>query len=144
MLALRCGSRLLSLRPVPRSSPLRFPAARTCSGGGARDPSAPAGNPLVYLDVDADGQPLGRVVLEVRPRPERAALRGRGPRESPAPRTGAVPGALRALVPHARALACFPTCRQGRRIGRRSPLGTLEKWRRGEGYVWTGELKVGS
>lgn len=65
MLALRCGSRLLGLRPVARSSPLRLPAARTCSGGGARDPSAAAGNPLVYLDVGADGQPLGRVVLEV-------------------------------------------------------------------------------
>lgn len=69
MLALRCGSRLLGLPPVPRSVPLRLPAARTCSGGGgARDPSSSAGNPLVYLDVGADGQPLGRVVLEVRPR----------------------------------------------------------------------------
>ena len=65
MLAVRCGSRLLGLLPVPRSLPLR-PAARTCSGG-PRNPSSSAGNPLVYLDVGADGQPLGRVVLEVRP-----------------------------------------------------------------------------
>lgn len=67
MLALRCGPRLLGLLPVPRSLPLRFPAARACSGSSARDPSSSAGNPLVYLDVGADGQPLGRVVLEVRP-----------------------------------------------------------------------------
>lgn len=65
MLAVRCGSRLLGLLHVPRSLPLR-PAARPCSGG-ARNPSSSAGNPLVYLDVGADGQPLGRVVLEVRP-----------------------------------------------------------------------------
>lgn len=67
MLALRCGSRLLGLLPVPCSLPLRLSAARACSGGGASDPSSSAGNPLVYLDVGADGQPLGRVVLEVRP-----------------------------------------------------------------------------
>lgn len=67
MLALRCCPRLLGLLPVPRSLPLRFPAARACSGSSARDPSSSAGNPLVYLDVGADGQPLGRVVLEVRP-----------------------------------------------------------------------------
>lgn len=58
MLALRRGPRLLGLLPAPR------PAARACS---SRAPSGP-GNPLVYLDVGADGQPLGRVVLEVRPR----------------------------------------------------------------------------
>uniref|UniRef100_A0A8C4N869 Peptidyl-prolyl cis-trans isomerase n=1 Tax=Equus asinus asinus TaxID=83772 RepID=A0A8C4N869_EQUAS len=68
MLALRCGPRLLGLLPVPRSAPLRLPAARACSGGGsARNPSSSSRNPLVYLDVGADGQPLGRVVLEVRP-----------------------------------------------------------------------------
>lgn len=79
MLALRCGSRLLGLLPVPRSWPLRLSAARACSGGGASDASSSAGNPLVYLDVGADGQPLGRVVLEVRPRTalERAGLRTR-------------------------------------------------------------------
>lgn len=67
MLALRCGPRLLGLLPVPRSAPRRLPAARACSGGGTRNPSSSSGNPLVYLDVGADGQPLGRVVLEVRP-----------------------------------------------------------------------------
>ncbi|MBZ3891436.1 Peptidyl-prolyl cis-trans isomerase F, mitochondrial [Sciurus carolinensis] len=67
MLALRCGSRLLGLLPVPRSAPLRLSAARTCSGGGGRNPSSSSsGNPLVYLDVGADGQPLGRVVLELK------------------------------------------------------------------------------
>lgn len=66
MLALRCCPRLLGLLPVPRSLPLRFPAARACSGSSARDPSSSAGNPLVYLDVGADGQPLGRVVLELK------------------------------------------------------------------------------
>ncbi|NWI12698.1 PPIF isomerase, partial [Crypturellus soui] len=34
-------------------------AARLCSGSSSK-------NPLVYLDVDADGQPLGRVVLELK------------------------------------------------------------------------------
>lgn len=69
MLALRCGPRLLGLLPVPRSAPLRLPALRACSsssgGGGSRDASSSSRNPLVYLDVGADGQPLGRVVLEV-------------------------------------------------------------------------------
>uniref|UniRef100_A0A3Q2HBQ9 Peptidyl-prolyl cis-trans isomerase n=1 Tax=Equus caballus TaxID=9796 RepID=A0A3Q2HBQ9_HORSE len=66
MLALRCRPRLLGLLPVPRSAPLRLPAARACSGGGsARNPSSSSRNPLVYLDVGADGQPLGRVVLEL-------------------------------------------------------------------------------
>lgn len=69
MLALRCGPRLLGLLPVPRSAPLRLPALRACSsssgGGGSRDSSSASRNPLVYLDVGADGQPLGRVVLEV-------------------------------------------------------------------------------
>ncbi|XP_036869220.1 peptidyl-prolyl cis-trans isomerase F, mitochondrial isoform X1 [Manis javanica] len=66
MLALRCGPRLLGLLPVPRSAPRRLPAARACSGGGTRNPSSSSGNPLVYLDVGADGQPLGRVVLELK------------------------------------------------------------------------------
>ncbi|XP_044896141.1 peptidyl-prolyl cis-trans isomerase F, mitochondrial isoform X2 [Felis catus] len=64
MLALRCGPRLLGLLRVPRSAPLRLPAARACSGVG--DPSPSSRNPLVYLDVGADGEPLGRVVLELK------------------------------------------------------------------------------
>jgi hypothetical protein len=67
MLALRCGPRLLGLLPSPRSAPLRLSAARACSSSGASDASSSSPrNPLVYLDVGADGQPLGRVVLEVR------------------------------------------------------------------------------
>lgn len=68
MLALRSGPRLLRLLSGPRSAPLRLSATRSCSSGGdSGDPSSSARNPLVYLDVGADGQPLGRVVLEVRP-----------------------------------------------------------------------------
>lgn len=65
MLALRCCPRLLGLLSGPRSAPLLLSATRACSDGGARDPNS-SRNPLVYLDVGADGQPLGRVVLEVR------------------------------------------------------------------------------
>ncbi|EDL01421.1 peptidylprolyl isomerase F (cyclophilin F), isoform CRA_a [Mus musculus] len=65
MLALRCGPRLLGLLSGPRSAPLLLSATRTCSDGGARGANSSSGNPLVYLDVGADGQPLGRVVLEV-------------------------------------------------------------------------------
>ncbi|CAK7303896.1 Peptidyl-prolyl cis-trans isomerase F, mitochondrial [Vulpes lagopus] len=61
MLALRRGPRLLGLL----RGPPRLPAARACSGG-ARDPPSSSGNPLVYLDVGADGLPLGRVVLELK------------------------------------------------------------------------------
>uniref|UniRef100_A0A452DKH3 Peptidyl-prolyl cis-trans isomerase n=1 Tax=Capra hircus TaxID=9925 RepID=A0A452DKH3_CAPHI len=75
MLALRCGPRLLGLLSSPRSAHLRLPAVRACSSGsGSRGPSSSSGNPLVYLDVGADGQPLGRVVLEVRP-PDRTNFR---------------------------------------------------------------------
>lgn len=67
MLALRRGPRLLGLLPARCAAP-PGPAARAYSSDGARDSSSSApGNPLVYLDVGADGQPLGRVVLEVRP-----------------------------------------------------------------------------
>lgn len=66
MLALRCGPRLLGLLSGPRSAPLLLSATRTCSDGGAREANSSSRNPLVYLDVGADGQPLGRVVLEVR------------------------------------------------------------------------------
>lgn len=66
MLALRCGPRLLGLLSGPRSAPLLLSTTRTCSDGGARGANSSSQNPLVYLDVGADGQPLGRVVLEVR------------------------------------------------------------------------------
>lgn len=66
MLALRCGPRLLGLLTGPRSAPLLLSTTRSCSDSGARDPNSSSRNPLVYLDVGADGQPLGRVVLEVR------------------------------------------------------------------------------
>lgn len=66
MLALRCGPRLLGLLSGPRSTPLLLSATRTCSDGGARGANSSSRNPLVYLDVGADGQPLGRVVLELK------------------------------------------------------------------------------
>lgn len=66
MLALRCGPRLIGLLSGQRSAPLLLSATRACSDSGARDPNSSSRNPLVYLDVGADGQPLGRVVLEVR------------------------------------------------------------------------------
>uniref|UniRef100_A0A8C0E5T9 Peptidyl-prolyl cis-trans isomerase n=1 Tax=Balaenoptera musculus TaxID=9771 RepID=A0A8C0E5T9_BALMU len=65
MQALRCGPRLLGQLSGPRSAHLLLPAARACSSG-SRDPSSSSRNPLVYLDVGADGQPLGRVVLELK------------------------------------------------------------------------------
>ncbi|XP_054937196.1 peptidyl-prolyl cis-trans isomerase F, mitochondrial [Physeter macrocephalus] len=65
MLALHCGPRLLGPLSGPRSAHLRLLAARACSSG-SRDPSSSSRNPLVYLDVGADGQPLGRVVLELK------------------------------------------------------------------------------
>uniref|UniRef100_A0ABK0L8K0 Peptidyl-prolyl cis-trans isomerase n=1 Tax=Rattus norvegicus TaxID=10116 RepID=A0ABK0L8K0_RAT len=66
MLALRCGPRLLGLLSGPRSAPLLLSTTRTCSDGGARGANSSSQNPLVYLDVGADGQPLGRVVLELK------------------------------------------------------------------------------
>ncbi|XP_035308700.1 peptidyl-prolyl cis-trans isomerase F, mitochondrial isoform X2 [Cricetulus griseus] len=66
MLSLRCGPRLLGLLSSPRSAPLLLSATRACSDSGARDPNSSSRNPLVYLDVGADGQPLGRVVLELK------------------------------------------------------------------------------
>lgn len=101
MLALRCGPRLLGLLRVPRSAPLRLPAARACSGAG--DPSPSSRNPLVYLDVGADGEPLGRVVLEVRA-PGRAApdwASGMVP-ESAGLRPVSVPDSLGDLAPYTR------------------------------------------
>ncbi|KAL6080988.1 hypothetical protein STEG23_029093 [Scotinomys teguina] len=67
MLALRCGPRLLGLLSGQRSAPLLLSATRACSDSGTRDStSSSSRNPLVYLDVGADGQPLGRVVLELK------------------------------------------------------------------------------
>ena len=124
MLALRCGPRLLGLLRVPRSAPLRLPAARACSGVG--DPSPSSRNPLVYLDVGADGEPLGRVVLEVRA-PGRAApdwASGMVPESAGLP-PGSVPDSLGDLAPYTRALGLsFPIPRKAHQIGLfRSPLG---------------------
>lgn len=80
MLPLRYGSRLLGLLAAPRSAPWGVPAVRACSGRGTPDSDSATRNPLVYLDVGADGQPLGRVVLEVRPQFPRAGLWGGGRR----------------------------------------------------------------
>ncbi|XP_057626107.1 peptidyl-prolyl cis-trans isomerase F, mitochondrial [Chionomys nivalis] len=66
MLALRCGPRLVGLLSGQRSATLLLSATRACSDSGARDPNSSSRNPLVYLDVGADGQPLGRVVLELK------------------------------------------------------------------------------
>lgn len=132
MLALRCGPRLLGLLPLPRSLPLRLPTARACSGGGgAGNPSSSAGNPLVYLDVGADGQPLGRVVLEVRPWDWAALDWAWGTLlESPEPWPGAMPGFLDGLASHSRARGLsFPFSKKGHWIGFfRYSFGTLEYW----------------
>ncbi|KAK4821556.1 hypothetical protein QYF61_022216 [Mycteria americana] len=64
MLALSAARRLLrapgDLLPPPGLAYMWAAGARGCSGAGAGPP-----NPVVYLDVGADNQPLGRVVLEV-------------------------------------------------------------------------------
>lgn len=74
MLALRCGPP--PARPAVQpalSAPAPPRGPRLQQRQRPRGPSSSSGNPLVYLDVGADGQPLGRVVLEVRP-PDRTAL----------------------------------------------------------------------
>lgn len=62
MLALSAARRLLrppgDLLPPPGLARMWAAGARGCSGAGPP-------NPVVYLDVGADNQPLGRVVLEV-------------------------------------------------------------------------------
>uniref|UniRef100_A0A8C6Z1V0 Peptidyl-prolyl cis-trans isomerase n=1 Tax=Nothoprocta perdicaria TaxID=30464 RepID=A0A8C6Z1V0_NOTPE len=68
MLALSAARRLLRAR-----GELLAASAARCSNGNANNSnnnrgsssSSSSSNPLVYLDVGADGQPLGRVVLEV-------------------------------------------------------------------------------
>ncbi|XP_074686629.1 peptidyl-prolyl cis-trans isomerase F, mitochondrial isoform X1 [Strix aluco] len=64
MLALSAARRLLrppgDLLPPPGLARLRAAGARGYCAAGAGPP-----NPVVYLDVGADNQPLGRVVLEV-------------------------------------------------------------------------------
>ncbi|NXV82791.1 PPIF isomerase, partial [Atlantisia rogersi] len=61
--ALSAARRLLrppgDLLPPPGLACMWAAGARGCSGAGAGPP-----NPVVYLDVGADNQPLGRVVLE--------------------------------------------------------------------------------
>ncbi|XP_038600249.1 peptidyl-prolyl cis-trans isomerase F, mitochondrial [Tachyglossus aculeatus] len=56
MLALRCCGRRLLLAGAP---------FRACSGSGSGSSANPS-NPRVFLDVGADGQPLGRVVLQLK------------------------------------------------------------------------------
>ncbi|XP_033004616.1 peptidyl-prolyl cis-trans isomerase F, mitochondrial [Lacerta agilis] len=53
----------LLLLQVSSEGALSRACRRACSSGHKRDDG---GNPLVYLDVGADNQPLGRVVLELK------------------------------------------------------------------------------
>ncbi|KAM3666800.1 peptidyl-prolyl cis-trans isomerase F, mitochondrial [Ammospiza nelsoni] len=65
MLALSAARRLLrppgDLLPPPGLACMWAAGTRGCSGAGAG-----SANPVVYLDVGADNQPLGRVVLELK------------------------------------------------------------------------------
>ncbi|XP_001368962.1 peptidyl-prolyl cis-trans isomerase F, mitochondrial isoform X1 [Monodelphis domestica] len=70
MLALRCGPRLLTLGLVPQriSSAPKLVRAGARSSASSSDSAAGGAvkNPLVYLDVRAEEEPLGRVVLELK------------------------------------------------------------------------------
>lgn len=78
MLALSAARRLLrppgDLLPPPGLACIWAAGARGCSGAGAGSQ-----NPVVYLEVGADNQPLGRVVLEVRTRGMRGPVVRPGP-----------------------------------------------------------------
>lgn len=78
MLALSAARRLLrppgDLLPPPGLACIWATGARGCSGAGAGSQ-----NPVVYLEVGADNQPLGRVVLEVRTRGMRGPVVRPGP-----------------------------------------------------------------
>lgn len=78
MLALSAARRLLrpagDLLPPSGLACLWAAGARRCCAAGAGPP-----NPVVYLDVGADNQPLGRVVLEVGARGLPAAPLAAGP-----------------------------------------------------------------
>lgn len=94
MLALSAARRLLrppgDLLPPPGLAGMWAAGARGCSGASAGSP-----NPVVYLDVGADNQPLGRVVLEVGARRLRAACPARGPGDGAAEPRAAWPRAWR-------------------------------------------------